>query len=159
MTAPVPDDLARFLDEPRDSREYRRALAVTMALQGYMVEFVADILQVSPGFVSQAKKAYQTAGVAGFQLEYLGNQPYLAEDERQAVISWIQAQTEWFIAQIAQYIEETHGIVFQSQQSYYQLLSEAKISYKRAQSVHKHGNSERIAAKKRDPGSPDRKSR
>jgi len=43
MTTSVPDDLIRFLDENRDSREYRRALAAKLALQGYMVEFIADM--------------------------------------------------------------------------------------------------------------------
>jgi len=52
----IPDDLALFLDENRDSREYRRALAAKLALQGYTVEFIADILNVSPSFVSKAKK-------------------------------------------------------------------------------------------------------
>ena len=52
----IPDDLALFLDENRDSREYRRALAAKLALQVYMVEFIADMLNVSPSFVSKAKK-------------------------------------------------------------------------------------------------------
>lgn len=153
--ATVPDDLALFLSEPRDSREYRRALAVKMAIQGYMVEFIANILNVSPGFVSQAKKAYQTHGVAGLQLKYQGNQPYLSEDERQAVITWIQAQKEWTVEQLSQHIEETYGIVFQSRQSYYQLLSEARVSHKKAQSFHPKGDPELIAAKKRNSAPPD----
>lgn len=149
MTTPIPDDLALFLHEPRDSREYRRALAVKMALQGYMVEFIADILNVSPGFVSRAKKAYLTDGIPGLQLKYQGNQPYLARDERQAVIAWIQAQEEWSVARLAQYIEETFGVVFQSPQSYYQLLSDANISHKKAQSVHSERQPERIEDKKK----------
>jgi hypothetical protein len=31
----IPDDLVAFLAEKRDSREYRRALAVKLALLGY----------------------------------------------------------------------------------------------------------------------------
>lgn len=147
--AMIPDDLATFLKEPRDSREYRRALAAKMALQGYMVEFIANMLDVSPGFVSQAKKAYQTHGVVGLQLKYQGNQPYLSEPERKDVITWIQAQKDWSVEQLAQYIQETYGVVFQSRQSYYQLLSEADISHKKAQSFHPKADPERIAAKKK----------
>ena len=147
--APIPDDLAQFLNEPRDSREYRRALAVKMALQGYMVEFIADVLNVSPGFVSQVKKAYQANGVSALVLKYQGNQPYLSEDERQAVVLWIQAQKEWNVEHLAQYIEETYDVVFQSRQSYYQLLSDAGISYKKAQHTHPKADADLIGAKKK----------
>lgn len=145
----TPDDLTAFLDENRDSREYRRALAVKMALQGYMVEFIADMLQISPGFVSQAKKAYMTDGVAGLCLKYQGSLSKLSPDERRAVITWIQTQNEWSIEQLADHIEITYGVVFQSRQSYYQLYDEAGISYKKAQSMNPQSNSDLVAAKKK----------
>jgi len=53
----IPDDLVAFLAEKRDSREYRRALAVKLALLGYTYEAISTMLDVSPSFVSQAKKA------------------------------------------------------------------------------------------------------
>ena len=68
----VPTDLIAFLAEKRDSREYRRGLAVKLALQGYLYEVITDMLDVTPGFVSQAKKAYETAGTDGLTLKYQG---------------------------------------------------------------------------------------
>jgi len=56
MTA-IPADLAAFLEQHRDSREYRRALAVKLALQGYLYQHICALLDVTPGFISQAKKA------------------------------------------------------------------------------------------------------
>lgn len=63
-------DLTAFLAEKRDSREYRRALAVNLALQGYLYEAISEMLDVTPGFVSQSKKAYESQGAAGLLLKY-----------------------------------------------------------------------------------------
>src|SRR5947208_14549169 len=114
----IPDDLALFLDENRDSREYRRALAAKLALQGYMVEFIADMLNVSPSFVSKAKKAYETNGVAGLCLHYQGSQRYLSADEREAVITSLKAQESWSVEQLSHNIERSYEIVVQSPQYY-----------------------------------------
>lgn len=149
MTA-LPDDLMAFLREQRDVREYRRALAVKLARQGYTCETIADMLDVSPGFVSQAKKAYEQHGVSGLMLKYQGFKPYLSREEREAVIQWLKAQQEWSVAQLQKHIQDTYGIVFQSRQSYYQLLDDAGMSHKKAQSTHPQRDDVRVAAKKRD---------
>jgi transposase len=44
----IPADLTAFLAEKRDSRAYRRALAVQLALQGYRYEAISDMLDVTP---------------------------------------------------------------------------------------------------------------
>ena len=145
----IPANLTAFLAEQRDSREYRRALAVKLALQGYLYEAISDMLDVTPGFISQVKKAYETAGTAGLTLKYQGTQPYLSEDERQAVIIWLKAQHEWSVERLHDYLATTYGVVFQSRQSYYQLLAEAEITYKRAQRSNPKGDPERVAIKKK----------
>jgi putative transposase len=145
----IPADLTAFLAEKRDSREYRRALAVKLALHGYLYEAISDMLDVTPGFVSHAKKAYETQGTAGLTLKYTGSQPYLSADERQAVIDWLKIQQEWSVEQLHAYIETTYGIVFQSRQSYYQLLADAAITHKRAQRTNPKHNAELVATKKK----------
>jgi transposase len=145
----VPADLIAFLAEKRDSREYRRGLAVKLALQGYLYEVISGMLDVTPGFVSQAKKAYETAGTAGLTLKYQGMQPYLSSDERQAVIDWLKAQQAWSVERLHEYIADTYGVVFQSRQSYYQLLADAEITYKRAQRTNPKADPEQVAAKKK----------
>lgn len=147
--ASIPADLTAFLAEKRDSREYRRALAVKLALLGYRVETISDMLDVTPGFVSQWKKAYEAQGTAGLTLKYHGSQPYLSVSERQAVIDWIKTQQEWSIEQLQTHIETTYRIVFQSRQSYYQLLADAGISYKQAQRANPKRDEQRIVAKKK----------
>jgi putative transposase len=147
--AALPQDLMTFLREQRDMREYRRALAVKLVWQGYTCETIADMLDVSPGFVSLAKKAYEMHGVSGLMLKYQGSQPYLSAEERQSVIDWLKAQQEWSVERLQAYIQETYGVVFQSRQSYYQLLSDAGMSHKKAQSTHPQRDDARVAAKKK----------
>ena len=43
----------------------------------------------------------------------------------------------------------TYGVVFQSRQSYYQLLADAAITYKQAQRSNPKHDPERVAAKKK----------
>ena len=147
--ASIPADLTAFLAEKRDSREYRRALAVKLALQGYLVEAIGDMLDVTPGFVSQWKKAYETQGTAGLTLKYQGAQPYLSASERQAVIEWLKLQQEWSVERLHAHIETIYGVVFQSRQSYYQLLADAGITYKQAQRANPKRDEQRVAAKKK----------
>lgn len=145
----IPADLTAFLAEKRDSREYRRALAVKLALQGYLYEAISDMLDVTPGFISQVKKAYETAGTAGLTLKYQGTPSYLSSEERQAVIAWLKSQPEWSIERLHDYLATTYGVVFQSRQSYYQLLADAEITYKQAQRSNPKGDPARVAAKKK----------
>ena len=147
--ASIPADLTAFLAEKRDSREYRRALAVKLALLGYQVEAIGDMLDVTPGFVSQWKKAYETQGTAGLTLKYQGSQPYLSASERQAIIDWLKTQQEWSVEQLQVHIETNYGVVFQSRQSYYQLLADAGITYKQAQRTNPKRDEEQVAAKKK----------
>ena len=147
--ASIPADLTAFLAEKRDSREYRRGLAVKLALLGYLVEAIGDMLDVTPGFVSQWKKAYETQGTAGLTLKYHGSQSYLSASERQAVIDWLKTQQGWSVEQLQAHIETTYGVVFQSRQSYYQLLADAEITCKRAQRSNPKGDPERVAVKKK----------
>ena len=147
--ASIPDDLVAFLNEKRDSREYRRGLAVKLALLGYTYDAICGMLDVSPGFISHAKKAYDTAGTDGLALKYQGSQPYLSAEERQAVMSWLKAQNHWSVAELQAHLETTYSVVFQSRQSYYQLLAEAQITYKKAQPTNPQRDPERVAAKKK----------
>ena len=147
--ASVPTDLTAFLAEKRDSREYRRALAVKLAFQGYLYTAISDMLDVTPGFVSQWKKAYETLGTAGLMLKYSGTQPYLSTAERQSVIDWLKNQQEWSIEHLQAHIETAYDVVFQSRQSYYQLLADAGITYKQAQRTNPKHDEEQVAAKKK----------
>jgi putative transposase len=145
----IPADLTAFLAEKRDSREYRRGLAVKLALQGYLYEVISDMLDVTPGFISQSKKAYEAQGTQGLLLHYKGTPAYLSAEERQSVIDWLKQQQAWSVERLQTYIETTYGVIFQSRQSYYQLLAEADITYKRAQRTNPKRDEQQVASKKK----------
>src|SRR5437764_3876083 len=88
------DELDAFLAEKRDSREFKRAIAVKMALKGYLYAVICDILDVQPSFVSEWKKAYLEHGIAGLLLKHTGSTSFLSAAARQSVIAWIQAHDE-----------------------------------------------------------------
>jgi putative transposase len=144
------DDLDVFLAEKRDSREFKRVVAVKMALKGYLYEAICDILNVQPSFVSEWKKIYLEHGVEGLLLKYKGSSSFLSTEERQSVIEWLQEQQEWTVERLKTYIEATYQVVFQSRQSYYDLFVEAKITWKKAQRTNPNKNPEAVAAKKSD---------
>lgn len=145
----VPADLLAFLAEQRDSREYRRGLAVKRSFEGWTYETMCSILGCTIGFVSQQKQAYLRQGVAGLRLRYTGSQPLLAQEHRDAVVAWLQAQKQWSPALLRQHIEQNYGVVYESAQSYYDRLHEAKITYKKAQAYNPKRDDDHVAAKKK----------
>ena len=51
------------------------------------------------------------------------------------MIEWLKSQHDWSVERLCDYIETTYGVVFQSRQSYCQLLADADIIYKQAQRI------------------------
>ena len=48
-------------------------------------------------------------------------------------MTWLQQQNNWNLDLLYEHIKTSYDIVFQSPQSYYNLLREAKISWKKTQ--------------------------
>jgi hypothetical protein len=103
----------QFLDETRDTREYKRALAVTMAQQGIAYDTITAVLQVSKSFISKWKGIYTKQGVAGFRMGYRGSVGYLTADQRDQSIAWLREQNTWSlpldVAHIDHIISGKHG--------------------------------------------------
>jgi deoxyribodipyrimidine photolyase len=66
------EGLINFINSNGDSREMKRALAVKLALQGYVYRAIENILNVSQGYVSKWKKRFITQGIPGLRLGYRG---------------------------------------------------------------------------------------
>lgn len=114
----IPADLQAFLAEYRDSRAYRRGLALTWVLQGYAYATIGDLLDVTPGFISQVKTADETEGIDGLRLNYQGTRPYWTEEQRHATVSWLKTQQSWSVEQLRAYLETTYDVVYKSTHSY-----------------------------------------
>lgn len=137
-------ELKTFIQTTRDSRELKRALAVKNTLTGRPWLEVAEELGVCRAFIGKWRKAYAQAGVAGLRLQYKGRTGYLTSAQKARVLAWIQAQTHWSVAALRAHLLSTYGIRYKSRQSYYALLAEARISWKKTQNIHPKVDSEAV---------------
>jgi putative transposase len=114
--------LTNFLKGDRDPREYRRALAVRLALTGHTHRKIKSILGVSSAFVSKWKALYKERGIEALNLGYKGHTSYLNDEQKQELVDWILTQDTWNISQLRLYLFDQFGVAFKSRQSYYALL-------------------------------------
>ncbi len=116
------DALSQFIATTTDARELKRALAVQMRQQGYPYQQVESLLQVSESFISKSQQLYCQQGINAFKLGYWGTRGYLNEADKQAVFEWVQQHETCQLEELIAHIDLTYGVVFKSQQSYYDLL-------------------------------------
>jgi len=122
------DELHEFIQSNPDPRELKRAVAVKMFLQGYKHREIQEILRVSSGFISKWTQLYKKLGISSFQLRYPGSVGYLEPEQRQSVITWLQAKEYWNLVELQGYVQDEYDVIFDSKQSYYTLFEQAGIS-------------------------------
>lgn len=137
-------DLKQFIQTTRDTRELKRALAVQNTLDGQRWATVAQALGVGRDFIGKWRRRYRQQGVSGLRIGYKGSQGYLRPEARQQVMAWLHRQSSWSVEALQQELARTYGIHYQSKQSYYALLAEARFSWKKAQKKNPHANPEQI---------------
>lgn len=141
------NNLTQLIQSNPDSRELKRALAVQMSQQNYPYRQIQQTLQVSLGFISKWNHAYASKGVEGLRLAYGGSQGYLSATQKQDLFKELNNQDTWEIEEVMELIEERYGVLFQSKQSYYALMHQAKLSWKKSQATHPSKDDEQIAQK------------
>ena len=122
-----------FIKTTKESRELKRALAVKNTLAGRLWQEVAEELGVGHSFIGKWWHIYALHGVAGLKLGYKGSSGYLTDDEKADVFPWLQEPERWNIGSLRAYIQRRYGVVYKSRQSYYALMHEAKLSWKKTQ--------------------------
>lgn len=127
------EELSKFIQDNPDSRELKRALAVQMVLQDYRHWEIQSVLQVSSGCITKWAQAYEQQGAKGLRLRHKGSVGYLDTEEQQAVLEWLKQKKYWDLPELQAHIEQYYGVVFQSNQSYYELFHKAGISWKKTQ--------------------------
>jgi transposase len=128
-------ELDKIINASRDAREVKRALCVKMALGALPVAQICEFLNVSQPFVSKWRGIHEAQGATALSVGYAGSQGYLTEAQKGEVIRWIQAQPVVTVAAVRDYLQEQHEVVYQSQQSYYDLLHAAGLSYHKSEKV------------------------
>ena len=141
-------ELNDFIDGNPDPRELKRALAVMMWIEGVPGSQIKKILNVSATFISQAKMKFIKNGVEGLKLRYQGSKAYLSRAQRLEIVNYLDTQEYLSLQEFQIYIEDKYDVRFKSNQSYYTLLDEAKISWKKTQKSHPKKNDELVKTKK-----------
>ncbi len=130
---PELQELQEFIQSNPAPRELKRALAVKMLIEGLKPRKIQDILEVSVAFISRCKADYAWSGVQGLKLKHKGSKGYLSSSDRQQIIEWIKNQKQVELRKLEDYIEGRYDIKFKAKKSYYALLKEAGMSWKKTQ--------------------------
>ncbi len=139
--------LTEFIQSNPSARELKRALAVKLALQGTLYAEITKLLGMHKSCITKWKQKFETAGLDGIKLGYQGSKSYLTLEQRAEVIAWLQTKSYINIDEVFTYLDEHYNVIYQSKQSYYELLSTAGISWKKSQKSNPKFN-ERVSQKK-----------
>lgn len=139
--------LKDFIKSHPDEKEMGRALAVKLAIEGYKYRQISKILEVSVGFITKWNQAFKSGGLTALKSSYQGGKGYLTQIERQAVIDWLIEQKAWDISDLEIHLIEQYDVVFQSRQSYYQILKEARITWQKGEQTNPRQDPEAISKK------------
>ncbi|MEG4111362.1 MULTISPECIES: IS630 family transposase [unclassified Microcoleus] len=141
-------ELSDFIDGNPDPIELKRALAVRMWIEGVTGSEIKKILNVSATFISQSKMKFIKNGVEELKLRYQGSKAYLSPAQRLEIVNYLNTQEYLSLQEFQIYIEDKYDVRFKSNQSYYTLLDEAKVSWKKTQKSNPKKNDELVKTKK-----------
>jgi putative transposase len=144
------EKLDDFLKKTKDGREVKRILAAKLAIQGKCHKEIENLLKVSSSFISKWKNAAIFQGVERLKMQYKGGKSYLSKIEKQKVIEWLRGLDYCRLGDLQGYLEKEYKIVFSSNQSYYALFKEAKISWKKSQKKNPSKDEELVKEKKKE---------
>jgi putative transposase len=154
--AKIPDEVVSaiaglddLIAQCRDSREVKKAYAIKMIYQGYLYDEIQSILNVSRGSITGWRQAYDRNGIEGLRLNYKGRKSYLTLSEREEVLSWLQSKNCWELGELEYKLAFEYDVVYLSKQSYYDLFSEAGISWKKTTKLNPKSDPEAVAEKKK----------
>jgi putative transposase len=125
------DRLAQLIEGTTDVRELKRAVSVKLGEQGMATEAIGAVLQVTPRVVRKWRRRYEREGVEGLEVRNRGSESYLSIEQRQEIEDWLGTQETSTVEEVRDELEARYGIVYQSKQSYYELLDASGLSYHR----------------------------
>jgi putative transposase len=144
------NSLDEIIKESQDVREVKRALSVKLVEQGMSAQKVSELLNVSLQYVSKWKVKYETEGAAGLALGYPGSERYLNETQRDRIVAWIQSHETLNVEAVRDHLEAEYGIVYQSKQSYYDLLDAGGMSYHKSEKQNPKGDEAQVQARREE---------
>lgn len=155
LPAPQQDEariafLTKFIQSNPDARELKRALAVKMALAGEPYDDITHLLGLHKSSISTWKRRFVAQGLEGIRLGYQGSKGYLTLEQKAEVTTWLHTREYWNLDELVSYLDEHYGIIYQSKQSYYDLLTAAGISWKKSQKINPRFDAELVNNKREE---------
>lgn len=142
------EELRELIERERDSRLVKKGLAVKLVYQGYGYATIADILEVSMGAITTWKQLYESEGVEGFRPKHKGRKAYLSQEQKEKVLAWLQTKEIWELSEVEYHLAEVYDVAYESKQSYYDLMEEGGLSWKKTSAVNPKKDPEAVAVKK-----------
>ena len=142
--------LTDFIQDSKNARELKRALAVKMVLQGKPYSQITKLLGIHKSSITNWKQKFAAQGLEGIKLGHQGSKSYLTAQNRAEAIRWLKSRSYWNLEELASYLDEHYGVIYQSKQSYYQLLSSASISWKKSQKINPKSDPELVKKKQEE---------
>jgi putative transposase len=141
-------ELRELIEKERDSRLVKKGLAVKLVYQGYNYESIANILEVSMGSITTWKQLYESEGIEGFRPKHKGRKAYLSQDQKEEVLVWLQTKEIWELSEVEYHLADVYDVAYESKQSYYDLMNEGGLSWKKTSAVNPKKDPEAVAVKK-----------
>ena len=123
--------LNNLIDTTPDPREIKRGLAVKLRKMGRTINEVAEVLNVTPGYVVKWNGVYRKKGVQGLRLQYKGSAGYLTSFQKDELIAWLKDKAHWNLSDLQAHLKQSYNVSYKSNQSYYDLFKAAGISWKK----------------------------
>ncbi len=136
--------LTEFIQSNLEARELKRAVAVKMALQGEPYAKITQLLEMHKSSITIWNQKFAAEGLDGIKLAYQGAKSYLTPERRAETIIWLKTRADWNIDELVTYLDQHYGVIYQSKQSYYELLSAADISWKKSQKINPKSNQDLV---------------
>lgn len=140
--------LAAFIHSNPDARELKRAIAVKMAIENEPYSNITKLLGMHKSCITTWKQRFSDQGLDGIKLSYKGASSYLTPEQISETITWLKTKDYWSLDELVNYLDENYGVIYQSKQSYYDLLSSAGISWKRTQKINPKYNPDLVKKKR-----------
>lgn len=130
--------------------EVKRALAVKMINSNFKTDEICALLNVSASFVSKWKIIYEDQGVEALHVNYQGGTGFLTPLQRDEIFCYLKDKPYYSLEELQEYIKRRYNIVYQSKQSYYDILKDAGLSWHRTQAVNPKQNEEAVLLKREE---------
>ena len=100
--------------------------------------------------MSKWKTIYENEGANALRLNYKGGTGFLIDFQRQEIICFIRNKPHYSVEDLRDFIETRYGVVYQSKQSYYDLLKEAGLSWHRTQAANPRRDEDGVLLKREE---------